>query len=84
MCKLLQKDFNFEFDDAYLKVVECLKEKYTTAPIIVAPDWFRQFELMCNPSGVALRAILGQRHENMFHPIYYASKTLNGTRKTTL
>lgn len=32
---------------------------------------------MCDASGVALGAVLGQRKEKLFHPIYYASKTLN-------
>nr|XP_009789039.1 PREDICTED: uncharacterized protein LOC104236745 [Nicotiana sylvestris] len=35
---------------------------------------------MCDASGVAIRAVLGQRHNKTLHPIYYASKTLNGTQ----
>ena len=32
---------------------------------------------MCDASDYAVGAILGQRRENIFMPIYYASKTLN-------
>lgn len=47
------------------------------APIIVAPNWSKPFELTCDASGVALGAVLGQRREKFFHPIYYARKSLN-------
>lgn len=36
---------------------------------------------MCDASGVTLRAVLGQKKEKLFHPIYYASKALNGVQK---
>lgn len=32
---------------------------------------------MCDASGIALEAVLGKKKEKFFHPIYYASKTLN-------
>ena len=32
---------------------------------------------MCNASDFAVGVVLGQRRENIFMPIYYASKTLN-------
>ena len=36
---------------------------------------------MCDASDYAVGAILGQRRENIFKPIYYASKTLNETQE---
>jgi hypothetical protein len=32
---------------------------------------------MCDASDYAVGAVLGQRVEKIFHPIFYASKTLN-------
>ena len=32
---------------------------------------------MCDASDYAVRVVLGQRRENIFKTIYYASKTLN-------
>ncbi|XP_070019997.1 uncharacterized protein [Nicotiana sylvestris] len=78
MCKLLEKDAKFVFDEKCLKAFEELKQKLTTSPIIVIPDWSLPFELMCDASGVAIGAMLGQRHNKVLHPVYYASKTLNG------
>ena len=36
---------------------------------------------MCKASDYAIRAVLRQRRENIFKPIYYASKTLNEVEK---
>ncbi|GKA86321.1 reverse transcriptase domain-containing protein [Tanacetum coccineum] len=54
-----------------------LKKKLTEAPILIAPDWDLPFELMCDASDFSIGAVLGQRHEKHFRPIYYASKTMN-------
>nr|GFA25226.1 hypothetical protein [Tanacetum cinerariifolium] len=53
-----------------------LKKKLTKAPILIAPNWDLPFELMCDASDFAKGAVLGQRDEKHFRPIYYASKTL--------
>ncbi|XP_059295632.1 uncharacterized mitochondrial protein AtMg00860-like [Lycium ferocissimum] len=45
LCKLLEKEVKFVFDDMCLKAFECLKEKLTLATIFVAPDWLKPFEL---------------------------------------
>nr|GEY38224.1 reverse transcriptase domain-containing protein [Tanacetum cinerariifolium] len=42
----------------------------------IAPDWDMPFELMCDASDFAIGAVLGQRQENHFRPIHYASKTM--------
>nr|GEY46963.1 retrovirus-related Pol polyprotein from transposon 17.6 [Tanacetum cinerariifolium] len=52
-------------------------EKLTEAPILIAPNWDQPFELMCDASDYAVGAVLGQRVENHFRPIHYASKTMN-------
>ena len=41
------------------------------------PDWNRDFEIMCDASDFAMRAVLGQKDEKVFKAIYYASKTFN-------
>nr|GFB42388.1 reverse transcriptase domain-containing protein [Tanacetum cinerariifolium] len=54
-----------------------LKDKLTEAPILIAPNWDQPFELMCDASDYAIRAVLGKRTEKHFRPIHYASKTMN-------
>ncbi|XP_075093706.1 putative mitochondrial protein AtMg00860 [Nicotiana tabacum] len=50
LCRLLEKDVTFNFDEACLKAFEELKQKFVAALIIVAPDWSLPFELMCDAS----------------------------------
>ncbi|XP_070672157.1 uncharacterized protein [Malus domestica] len=77
LCRLLQKDGPFKFDEEYEKAFKHLKEMLTSAPIIVPPDWILPFELMCDASDYALGVVLGQRKDKQPHVIYYASRTLN-------
>ncbi|GJW15244.1 reverse transcriptase domain-containing protein [Tanacetum coccineum] len=75
--KLLEKDTPFEFDDECQKAFELLKEKVTCALVIISLNWNLSFDLMCDASDFAVGAVLGQKDGNNFHPIYFASKTLN-------
>ncbi|XP_070665159.1 uncharacterized protein [Malus domestica] len=77
LCRLLQKDVPFQFDEECESAFKQLKEKLTSAPIIVPLDWSLPFELMCDASDYALGAVLGQRKDKQPHVIYYASRTLN-------
>ncbi|CAN6570886.1 unnamed protein product [Malus baccata var. baccata] len=77
LCRLLQKDVAFDFNEECEKAFNHLIEMLTSAPIIVPPDWSFPFELMCDASDYALGAVLGQRKEKRPHVIYYASRTLN-------
>nr|GEU93057.1 reverse transcriptase domain-containing protein [Tanacetum cinerariifolium] len=52
-------------------------QKLTCSPVIVSPNWNLPFELMCDASDFAVGAVLGQKDHKNFHPIYFASKTLN-------
>ncbi|GJZ97178.1 putative nucleotidyltransferase, ribonuclease H [Tanacetum coccineum] len=81
MTQLLMKDAKFDFSDDCKKAFNILKEKLTTAPIIISPDWNEPFELMCDASDFAVGAVLGQRIDGKFKPIYYASKTLNNAQE---
>lgn len=81
MCKLLEKETKFIFEDECNKAFDCLKEKLVPAPIIVAPEWLKPFKIMCDASKVALGVVFGQKKDKLFHPIYYASKALNRAHK---
>ncbi|CAN6570903.1 unnamed protein product [Malus baccata var. baccata] len=77
LCRLLQKEVAFEFDEACSTAFKHLKDALTSAPIITPPDWSIPFELMCDASDYAIGAVLGQRKNKQPHVIYYASRTLN-------
>ncbi|GJR42246.1 reverse transcriptase domain-containing protein [Tanacetum coccineum] len=80
MMKLLMKDAKFDFSDDYKKAFNILKERLTTTPIIISPDWNVPFELMCDASDFTVGAVLGQQIDGKFKPIYYASKSLNNAQ----
>nr|GEY63203.1 hypothetical protein [Tanacetum cinerariifolium] len=77
MTHLLEKNSPFIFSNECIQAFRTLKEKLTEASILIAPNWDQPFELMCDASDYAVGAVLGQRVENHFQPIHYASKTMN-------
>ncbi|XP_075077059.1 uncharacterized protein LOC142163813 [Nicotiana tabacum] len=74
---LIAKDVEFVFTVECLRAFELIKEKLVSAPIMVTSDLSQTFEIMCDTSDVVVGAVLGQRKDKMFRPIYYASRTLN-------
>ena len=77
LCKLLEKDTKFEFNDSCLYAFKEIKSRLVIAPIMATPDWNKEFERMCDASDYAMGAVLGQRTNKIFKAIYYASKTFN-------
>ncbi|XP_015163290.1 uncharacterized protein [Solanum tuberosum] len=81
LCKLLEKEVKFCFNDICMAAFQCLKEKLVSTPIIISPNWSKSFELMCDASGITLGVVLGKNRNKLSHPIYYASKTLNNAQQ---
>ena len=75
--RLLEKDTKFNFDDSCKAAFEEIKIRLVQTPIMAAPDWGQEFEVMCDASDFAMGAVLGQRKEKIFRAIYYASITFN-------
>ena len=81
LCKLLEKDTKFDWDENYQKSFEELKAYLTTTPIVRAPNWKLPFEVMCDASDLAIGAVLGQREERKPYVVYYTSNTLNEAQR---
>ena len=77
LCRLLEKDTKFNFDQSYQSSFEEIISRLVEAPIMAKPDWNNEFEIMCDASDYAMGDVLGQRIDKMFRAIYYASKTFN-------
>ena len=77
LCKLLEKNAIFSFDEACMTSFEEIKNKLIEAPIVVAPNWNEPFEIMCDASDFVVGAVLGKRREKIVRSNYYVSKTLN-------
>ena len=77
LCRLLEKDAKFNFNESYQYSFEEIKSKLVEAPIMVKPDWNKEFDIMCDASDYAMGAVLGQKADKVFRAIYYSSKTFN-------
>ena len=81
LCRLLERDANFDFDEPCRSSFEEIKSRLVTSPIMLTLDWNNDFEIMCDSSDYALGAVLGQITEKIFKAIYYVSKTFNETQE---
>ena len=77
LCRLLEKDTKFDFDNACKFSFDEIKARLVIAPVMTTPNWNKKIEIMCDASDFSMGAVLGQRIEKTFKSIYYASKTLN-------
>ena len=77
LCRLLEKDAKFYFDESCKSAFEEIKSRLVSAPIMLTPNWNNEFEIMCDASDYAMGAVLGKKTEKIFKAIYYASKTFN-------
>ena len=59
LCRLLEKDTKFNFDESCKISFEEIKSRLVEAPIMAKPDWNREFEIMCDASDFAMRVVLG-------------------------
>ena len=84
LCRLLEKDAKFNFDESYQNSFEEIKSRLVKTPIMAKLDWNKEFEIMCYASDYAMGAILGQKDDKVFRAIYYSSKTVNEAQENYL
>ena len=54
-----------------------LKRKLVTTPILIPPNWEKDFHIYVDASNVAIGSVLSQNDDKgRDHPIYYASRQL--------
>ena len=73
----MENDVKFDFDESRRFAFEEIKSRLVITLIMATPDWNKEFEIMCDASDYAMRAVLGQRTKKIFKAIYYANKTVN-------
>ena len=84
LCRLLEKDAKFDYDESCRSAFEEIKSILVIAPIMATLDWNKDFEIMCDVSYYAMGSVLGQTTEKFFRAIYYASKTFNEAQENYL
>ena len=63
MERKLKKDIKFEWTPECQESLDVLKEKMVTAPILVFPDWNKEFHVHVDASSIALGTVLAQSGE---------------------
>ena len=82
MEKLLNKDATFYWDEECQAILDVLKENMVTMPILVFPNWKKEFHVHVDASCIALGVVLTQDGEGeMDHPIAFASRKLSKVEK---
>ena len=79
---LLKNDEEQTWTNNCTRAFEDLKLKLATAPILVTPDWTKEFYVYVDASNVALGSVLSQKDTKKHdHPIYFASRQLVAAEK---
>jgi hypothetical protein len=81
MEKLLKKDIKFQWNDECQQILDILKEKMVTTPILVFPDWSKEFHVHVDASSIELGVVLTKPGErDIDHPIAFASRKLSESK----
>ena len=58
LCRMLEKESKFEFDEKCKFAFEEIKARLIRAPIRATLNWSKDFEIMCDASDYAMGAVL--------------------------
>ena len=61
LCRLLEKEAVFEFNKECLEAFEGIKGKLISTLVIAAPEWRKEFEIICDASDYAMGVVLGHK-----------------------
>jgi hypothetical protein len=75
--RLMGKNSEFKWSPEADNAFKMLKQKLTSAPILIAPDWTQPFILHTDASKFGLGAVLAQNIGGEEKVVAYASKSLN-------
>lgn len=77
LTKLLKKNAKFDWDYECEQAFNQLRRALVTSPILVPPDWEKEFHVQVDASAYAIGSVLCQADSKGFdHTICYASRQL--------
>ena len=79
---LLKKDVTFGWGEVEQTAFDQLKQALTSPPLMLLPNFDRDFVLHTDASATGIGAVLSQLDDDgTEHPVYYASKTLSSSER---
>jgi hypothetical protein len=78
MDNLLKKDCHFGWSEECQQSFDTLKQKMVTMPILVFPDWSKEFHVHVDAYSIASRVVLAQPGEgDIDHPLEFGIRKLS-------
>jgi hypothetical protein len=78
MEKLLNKEANLQWNEECQKGMDTLKQRLVIVPILIFPDWTKEFHVHVDASSISLGTVLSQTEEgDIDHSIVFASRKLS-------
>jgi hypothetical protein len=75
----------FQWNKDYQKGLDTLKKKLVTTPILIFPDWNKEFHVHVYASSISLGTVLSQPWEgDINHPISFARLSIVEKNYTTI
>jgi len=78
---LLRKNTKFVWNPACETAFLSLKQALCSAPVLIYPDFIKEFLLQTDASGTGIAAILAQEIDGLEHPIAFASRSLTDAER---
>lgn len=77
LTSLLRKGVKFEWTSQCQEAFDRLKQVLTSDPVLIFPDFEKEFILSCDASNTGLGVVLEQEVDGKKHPVAFASRQLN-------
>ena len=72
MEKLLKKDAKFQWSEQSQEILDVLKNKMVTTPILIFPDWKKEFHIHVDASYIVLGVVIAHTCEGSIdHPSHF-------------
>ena len=84
LCRFLEKDTKFYFDESCHNAFEEIKSRLVEAPIMAKPYWNREFEIMGDASDFAMGLYWDRKMKKCSRPSTMLAKPLMKLKKITL
>lgn len=81
LSSLLKKDVKFSWGESQQKAFDTLKDMLTHAPLLIYPDYTKEFTLCTDASDIGIGGVLMQHRDGGLKPIAYTSRLCSSAER---